>query len=68
MPPPRCHLTPSFAGIVVTDLRMEAMDGMELLRRAHEIDPELPVVVITGHGDVETAVRAMRAGAYDFIE
>ena len=47
---------------------MEGMDGMELLRRAQEIDPELPVVVITGHGDVETAVEAMRLGAYDFIE
>ena len=44
------------------------MDGMELLRRSQQIDPELPVVVITGHGDVQTAVEAMRLGAYDFIE
>jgi two-component system, NtrC family, C4-dicarboxylate transport response regulator DctD len=44
------------------------MDGPALLRRSQEIDPELPVVVITGHGDVETAVEAMRLGAYDFIE
>jgi two-component system, NtrC family, C4-dicarboxylate transport response regulator DctD len=57
-----------FAGILVTDLRMEGMDGLALLRRSQEIDPELPVVVITGHGDVETAVEAMRLGAYDFIE
>ena len=57
-----------FAGILVTDLKMEGMDGMALLRRSQEIDPELPVVVITGHGDVETAVEAMRLGAYDFIE
>ena len=47
---------------------MEGMDGLALLRRSQEIDPELPVVVITGHGDVETAVEAMRLGAYDFIE
>src|SRR6266545_6779942 len=57
-----------FPGILVTDLKMEGMDGMELLRRSQQVDPELPVVVITGHGDVETAVEAMRLGAYDFIE
>ncbi len=61
-------LSMDFPGILVTDLKMEGIDGMELLRRSHEIDPELPVVVITGHGDVETAVDAMRLGAYDFIE
>jgi two-component system C4-dicarboxylate transport response regulator DctD len=57
-----------FPGILVTDLKMEGMDGMELLRRTQQIDPELPVVVITGHGDVEIAVEAMHLGAYDFIE
>src|SRR5882757_8660398 len=57
-----------FPGILVTDLKMEGMDGMELLRRAQQVDPELPVIMITGHGDVETAVEAMRLGAYDFIE
>jgi two-component system C4-dicarboxylate transport response regulator DctD len=61
-------VSPHFPGILVTDLKMEGMDGMELLRRSQQIDPELPVVVITGHGDVETAVEAMRLGAYDFIE
>jgi two-component system C4-dicarboxylate transport response regulator DctD len=61
-------LSADFAGILVTDLKMEGMDGMELLRRSQQIDPELPVVVITGHGDVEIAVEAMRLGAYDFIE
>jgi two-component system C4-dicarboxylate transport response regulator DctD len=61
-------LSRDFPGIVVTDLKMEGIDGMELLRRAQQADPELPVVVITGHGDVETAVEAMRLGAYDFIE
>src|ERR1700754_2961056 len=61
-------LSREFDGILVTDLRMEGMDGLALLRQSQEIDPELPVVVITGHGDVETAVEAMRLGAYDFIE
>jgi two-component system C4-dicarboxylate transport response regulator DctD len=61
-------LTADFPGVVVTDLKMEGIDGMELLRRSQQIDPEIPVVVITGHGDVETAVEAMRLGAYDFIE
>jgi two-component system, NtrC family, C4-dicarboxylate transport response regulator DctD len=61
-------LSADFPGVLVTDLKMEGIDGLELLRRSHAIDPELPVVVITGHGDVETAVEAMRLGAYDFIE
>jgi two-component system C4-dicarboxylate transport response regulator DctD len=61
-------LSADFPGVLVTDLKMEGIDGLELLRRSHEMDPELPVVVITGHGDVEIAVEAMRLGAYDFIE
>src|SRR5438046_2988038 len=61
-------LSTDFQGILVTDLKMEGMNGMELLRRSQQLDPEIPVVVITGHGDVETAVEAMRLGAYDFIE
>jgi two-component system, NtrC family, C4-dicarboxylate transport response regulator DctD len=61
-------LSADFPGVLVTDLKMEGIDGLELLRRSQEVDPELPVVVITGHGDVETAVEAMRLGAYDFIE
>ena len=61
-------LTTDFAGILVTDLKMDGVDGLELLRLSHGIDPELPVIVITGHGDVPIAVEAMRLGAYDFIE
>jgi two-component system, NtrC family, C4-dicarboxylate transport response regulator DctD len=61
-------LSADFPGVLVTDLKMEGIDGLELLRRSQEVDPELPVVVITGHGDVEIAVQAMRLGAYDFIE
>jgi two-component system, NtrC family, C4-dicarboxylate transport response regulator DctD len=62
------RLSTAFPGVVVTDLKMEGIDGLELLRRAQQADPELPVIVITGHGDVQTAVEAMRLGAYDFIE
>src|SRR5262249_21413286 len=58
----------SFPGIVVTDLKMDGVDGLALLQSIREIDPDLPVVIITGHGDVETAVKCMRLGAYDFIE
>ncbi len=61
-------LSADFPGILVTDLKMDEVDGLELLRRAQQVDPELPVVVITGHGDVPIAVEAMRLGAYDFIE
>ncbi|MFH1803965.1 MAG: sigma-54 dependent transcriptional regulator [Pseudomonadota bacterium] len=55
-------------GILVTDIRMPKMDGMALLQAAIAHNPELPVILVTGHGDVATAVRAMRDGAYDFIE
>lgn len=57
-----------FYGILVVDIRMPGMDGLALLSRVLEIDPALPVILITGHGDVSTAVDAMRKGAYDFIE
>ena len=62
------HISRNFAGILVTDLRMPDMDGIELMRRVLEIDPEFPVILVTGHGDVELAVRCMREGAYDFLE
>ena len=55
-------------GVVVSDIRMPSMDGLELLAQLHGQDPELPVLLITGHGDVPLAVQAMRAGAYDFLE
>ncbi|MBW2690080.1 MAG: sigma-54-dependent Fis family transcriptional regulator [Deltaproteobacteria bacterium] len=55
-------------GIVVTDVRMPKMDGMEFLARLNAVDKELPVILITAHGDVQMAVEAMRQGAYDFIE
>ena len=57
-----------FPGILVTDIRMPGMDGLELMAKALEIDPEFPVILVTGHGDVELAVQSMRDGAYDFLE
>ncbi|MDT8991074.1 sigma-54 dependent transcriptional regulator [Curvibacter sp. APW13] len=56
-----------FAGVVVTDMRLPGIDGMQFIERIQTIDPDIPVIMITGHGDVNLAVQAMRAGAYDFI-
>ena len=55
-------------GVVVSDIRMPGIDGLQLLEQLHGRDNELPVLLITGHGDVPLAVQAMRAGAYDFLE
>ncbi|HEX7871363.1 MAG TPA: sigma-54 dependent transcriptional regulator [Sphingobium sp.] len=56
-----------FPGVVITDVRMPGMSGIELFGALHDRDPELPVVLITGHGDVEMAVNAIKAGAWDFL-
>ncbi len=58
----------SFEGVIVSDIRMPGMDGMTLMQRVRELDAEIPVILVTGHGDVQLAVKAMREGAYDFIE
>lgn len=57
-----------YPGIVVSDIRLPGMDGMSLLTELLTVDAELPVVLITGHGDVLLAVQAMKSGAHDFIE
>ena len=57
-----------FPGVLVSDVRMPDLDGLALLERVVALDPELPVIMVTGHGDVPMAVQALRQGAYDFIE
>ncbi len=64
----RRRLGRDFRGVVVSDIRLPKMDGMAFLREMLALDPELPVVLITGHGDVTMAVQAMKDGAYDFIQ
>ena len=53
--------------LLLTDLRMPAMDGIEMLKRSREIDPQMPVIMLTGFASVEGAVSAVKAGAFDFL-
>lgn len=54
--------------VVVSDVRMPGLDGFGLLEAVRAVDPEIPVILVTGHGDVPMAIKAVRAGAWDFIE
>lgn len=56
-----------FPGVVVTDIRMPGLSGIELFRTLARRDPDLPVILVTGHGDIDMAVATLREGAYDFI-
>ncbi|APX25213.1 MAG: sigma-54-dependent Fis family transcriptional regulator [Rhodobacteraceae bacterium] len=62
------RIGPRFEGVIVSDIRMPGRDGFHLLDYAHEQDAELPVILLTGEGDIPMAVRAMSAGAFDFLE
>ena len=53
--------------VLLLDMRMPGMDGLEVLRRAKSLDGDLPVIIVTGHGDVEDAVRTLKAGAFDYV-
>ncbi len=61
-------LGPDYPGIVISDIKMPGMDGMQFLKKLMGNDSTLPVIMITGHGDVPMAVEAMRVGAFDFLE
>ncbi len=60
-------LTPEYVGVVVSDVRMPGIDGIAFFARLREVDPDLPVILTTGHGDIAMAVDAMKNGAADFL-
>ncbi|RVC82871.1 sigma-54-dependent Fis family transcriptional regulator [Mesorhizobium sp. M4A.F.Ca.ET.022.05.2.1] len=60
-------LDAGFAGVVVSDIRMPEIDGLQLFDHIVEVDPDIPVILVTGHGDIAMAVKAIKDGAYDFI-
>ena len=62
------HITRDFPGVVLSDIRMPGRDGFHLLTYAHQMDRDLPVVLLTGEGDIPMAVAAMEKGAFDFLE
>ena len=62
------HISPGFDGVVLSDIRMPGKDGMALLGFARKTDPDLPVILLTGEGDVPLAVKALGEGAFDFLE
>ncbi|HSF93167.1 MAG TPA: sigma 54-interacting transcriptional regulator, partial [Paracoccaceae bacterium] len=62
------HISPDFAGVVLTDMRMPGKDGFAVLEYAKQTDPELPVILLTGEGDIPMALRAVAEGAFAFLE
>lgn len=62
------HITRDFDGVILSDIRMPGRDGFHLLGYAHRIDEDLPVILLTGEGDIPMAVAAMEQGAFDFLE
>jgi two-component system C4-dicarboxylate transport response regulator DctD len=62
------HPGADFPGVLVTDVRLSGASGLDLLQHCRNAAPGVPVILVTGHGDITMAVQAMREGAYDFIE
>jgi len=62
------HISPNQPVVILTDLRMPEYDGLQLVKKIHAIDPRLPVLLMTGYGEVSVAVQAMKEGIYDFVE
>lgn len=65
--PALAQIDERFAGVVVSDMRMPGVDGRTLFHELRRRDPDIPVILITGHGDIQEAVELIRGGAYDFI-
>lgn len=61
-------LDSQYPGVIISDINMPGINGIDFLRQALAIDPELSIILLTGHGDISMAVDAMRLGAYDFLE
>lgn len=64
----RRNIRANFNGVILSDIRMPHQDGFDLLGFTHNIDADLPVILLTGHSDVPTAMRAMKEGAWDYLE
>ena len=64
----RRNIRANFNGVILSDIRMPHQDGFDLLRFARNVDTDLPVILLTAHSDVPTAMRAMKEGAYDYLE
>ena len=62
------QLSDTWAGVVISDINMPKMDGHQLMAEVKDIDSDIPTILLTGFGDISMAVKAMRNGAYDFIE
>lgn len=62
------HIAPDFDGVIISDIRMLGRDGFHLLAHTRSVDPDLPVILLTGEGDIPMAVKAMADGAFDFLE
>ncbi|MEM6374059.1 MAG: sigma-54 dependent transcriptional regulator [Pseudomonadota bacterium] len=62
------HIAPDFDGVILSDIRMPGRDGFHLLAHARKVDADLPVILLTGEGDIPMAVQAMRDGAFGFLE
>ena len=61
-------LSTGWEGVIVSDISMPEMDGLRLMERVSDIDPDIPMILMTGHGDISMAVSAIQKGAYDFLE
>lgn len=61
-------LDKDWAGVVISDVNMPQLDGISLMQQIRQQDPDLPVVLLTGFGDIAMAVNALKQGAYDFLE